>query len=423
VNAIASLHAGIDVSLRELSVLLTDEQATTPFARLTLPNDAGGALRLVTEACQVLGQHGFQRLRIAMEATGVYAWHLAVYLTGSQALAPYGPEVYLLQPRAVKHYRETFGAKRPKTDHTDRWLLAEMLGHGHLLPHPFRLDERSLPLQRLTRHRYHLVRELTRNKNYAASYLFLKASALAQRCPLSDPFGVAAAGILMEYRTVEDIAAAPLEELVSALDHYAKGHLADPVAIAKAYRQAARDSFRLPGTLKEPVHQILSLTLEDIRYLQRQVQAVERLIEREPLARDNRLRSIPGFGPVFSAGILAEIGDVRNFPDDDALAQYAGLTWPASDSGDSHAEETPLARTGNAYLRYYLTEAANSVRRHDAKFAAYYSKKLSEVTKHQHHRALVLTARKLLRLVFALLRDDRAYDPGHVPVLPREVAR
>jgi transposase len=423
VNAIAALHAGIDVSLRELSVLLTDEQATAPFARLTLPNDAGGALRLVSEAGQLLQQHGLHRLRVAMEATGVYAWHLAVYLTGSQALAPYGPEVYLLQPRAVKRYRETFAAKRPKTDNTDRWLLAEMLGHRHLLPHPFRLDERSLPLQRLTRHRYHLVRELTRNKNYAASYLFLKASALAQRCPLSDPFGAAAAGILLEYRSVEEIAAAPLDELVSALDRYAKGHLGDPVTIAKAYRQAATDSFRLPGTLKEPVHQILSLTLEDIRYLQRQVQAVERLIAREPLARENRLRSIAGFGTVFSAGILAEIGDIRNFPNDDAVAQYAGLTWPANDSGDSHAEETPLARTGNAYLRYYLIEAANSVRRHDAKFAAYYAKKSAEVTKHQHHRALVLTARKLLRLVFALLRDDRAYDPGHVSVPRKEVAR
>jgi biopolymer transport protein ExbD len=93
VNAIADLHAGVHVSLRELSMLLTEEQATTPFARLTLPNDAGGAVRLVTEACQALQQHGIQRLRVAMEATGVHARHLAVYLTGSQTLVPYGPEV------------------------------------------------------------------------------------------------------------------------------------------------------------------------------------------------------------------------------------------------------------------------------------------------------------------------------------------
>jgi transposase len=116
----------------------------------------------------------------------------------------------------------------------------------------------------------------------------------------------------------------------------------------------------------------------------------------------NRLRSVPGLGPVFSAGILAAIGDVRNFPGDDAVAQFAGLTWPAHDSGGFQGEETPMARTGNAYLRYYLIEAANGARRCDATFAAYYRKKCEEVPKHSHHRALVLTARKLLRLVFAL---------------------
>jgi len=422
VNAIPALHTGIDVGLNRLSVLLTDESCTHEFARLTLPNDAGGAVAVVNEICRSLQQRSLDHVRIGMEATGVYAWHLAVFLTGSQALKPYAPEVYVLQPRAVKHYRKSFGSKLPKTDDVDRWLIAEMLGHPQLRPRPFHLDERWLPLQRLTRHRYHLVRELTRNKNYAASYLFLKASGLAQSCPLSDPFGAAAAGILMDFQSVEDIAAAPLEELVRCLDQHAKGHLPDPVAIATAYRQAARDSYRLPGTLKEPIHQILSLTLEDIRYLQRQVKTVERLIEREPLARNNRLRSIPGIGPALSAGILAEIGDIRNFPDDDQLAQFAGLTWPGHQSADFQAEETPLARTGNVYLRYYLIEAANSVRRHDAQFAAFYRKKFVEVPKHQHHRALVLTARKLLRLVFALLRDDRAYDPGHVSV-PRNVAR
>lgn len=416
------LHVGIDVSLHAHSVLLTDETTERRFAAFTVPNDAGGAVRLVSELTRVLKEHGCDRLRIGMEATGVYAWHLAVFLTGSEVLKPYQPAVYLLQPRAVKHYRKTFGSKLPKTDAVDRWLVAEMLGHPHLLPHPFRLDERILPLQRLTRHRYHLVRELTRCKNYAASYLFLKASGVAQQCPLSDPFGAAAAGILLEYQTVEDIAAAPLDELAAHLARYARGQIPRPEEIAKAYQQAARDSFRLPEALKEPVHQILSLTLQDIRYLQGQIRAVDRLIAREPLARQNRLLSIRGMGPVFSSGILGELGDVHNFPDDDAAAQFAGLTWPAHESGQSQSEETPLARTGNVYLRYYLVEAANSVRRCDAKFAAFYQKKYAEANKHPHHRALVLTARKLLRLVFALLRDDKDYDPAYVPGR-RKVAR
>ncbi|SFK42552.1 hypothetical protein SAMN04488569_10651, partial [Marinilactibacillus piezotolerans] len=58
---------------------------------------------------------------------------------------------------------------------------------------------------------------------------------------------------------------------------------------------------------------------------------------------------------------------------------------------------------------YYLVQAANSVRRYIPEYEAYYQKKYKEVPKTQHKRALVLTARKLVRLVFALLSDHQLY--------------
>jgi hypothetical protein len=70
-----------------------------------------------------------------------------------------------------------------------------------------------------------------------------------------------------------------------------------------------------------------------------------------------------------------------------------------------------LARTGNRYLRYYLVEAANLVRRHEPEYHAFYQKKYREVQKHSHKRALVLTARKLVRLIDALLRNNQIYAP------------
>ena len=60
---------------------------------------------------------------------------------------------------------------------------------------------------------------------------------------------------------------------------------------------------------------------------------------------------------------------------------------------------------------YYLLEAANSVRRCDSEFRRYYDLKYKEVNRHQHKRALALTARKLVRLVFRLLKDNRLYKP------------
>ena len=98
-------------------------------------------------------------------------------------------------------------------------------------------------------------------------------------------------------------------------------------------------------------------------------------------------------------------------PITNALAKYAGLVWSQYQSGEFESEETKRLRTGNKYLRYYLVQAANLVRRYDSEYAAFYADKYSQALKHLHKRALVLTARKLVRLVFMLLKTKQLYTP------------
>lgn len=61
-----------------------------------------------------------------------------------------------------------------------------------------------------------------------------------------------------------------------------------------------------------------------------------------------------------------------------------------------------MTKTGNKYLRYYLIEAANSVKNYLPEYKEFYYKKYGEATTHQHKRALALTSRKLVRLIFGL---------------------
>ena len=49
------------------------------------------------------------------------------------------------------------------------------------------------------------------------------------------------------------------------------------------------------------------------------------------------------------------------------------------------------------------------MRRCDSEFRRYYDFKYKEVNQFQHKRALALTARNLVRLVFRLLKDNRLY--------------
>ncbi|WP_225422857.1 transposase [Lacticaseibacillus suibinensis] len=128
--------------------------------------------------------------------------------------------------------------------------------------------------------------------------------------------------------------------------------------------------------------------------------------------REETTTNLPGIGPVYAAGIAAEVGQIDCFKKKASLAKYAGLAWKRSRSGDTERQATPRTHSGDQYLRYYLVEAANSVRLHDPEYGRYYDKKYREVPKYQHRRASLLTARKLVRLVFTLMENHQLYDPS-----------
>ncbi|GAW32920.1 transposase, partial [Carboxydocella sp. JDF658] len=105
-----------------------------------------------------------------------------------------------------------------------------------------------------------------------------------------------------------------------------------------------------------------------IRCLEKQVKTIDKAIARELANFKHTLDSVPGLGPVMCAGLIAEIGNIHRFNNDSALAKFAGLTWRSHQSGEFEADETPLTRTGNAYLRYYFVQAANLVRQHEPEY-------------------------------------------------------
>ena len=124
------------------------------------------------------------------------------------------------------------------------------------------------------------------------------------------------------------------------------------------------------------------------------------------------LLKIPGIGPILASGILAEVGSFKDFDDDSALAKYIGLSWKKDQSGKYDSENTPMQKAGNTYLRYYVIEAANMVKLYVPEYKEYYQKKYIEVKIHQHPRALVLTARKLVRLIYTLASKEQLFNPN-----------
>ncbi|MDP3130455.1 MAG: IS110 family transposase, partial [Bacillota bacterium] len=341
----------------------------------------------------------------------------ATYLSASAALSAIDTRVYLINPKITRNYRESF-TDMDKTDPADAYLLADLARVGRTDKlFPFR-GSQKLALQRLTRHRMHVSELITVEKNYALNNIYLKFSAFdaiqAGKTVFSDTFSVSAMSVLTEFRTTDEIVETPLEDLAAFLIHSSKNRLDDPLHTADLLKKAARASFRLDQAAYDPVNLALASSLNCIDCFKKELKDINHAIANQVKgfsdAQYHSLLSIPGIGPVYASGILAEIGDISQFRDESALAKYAGLTWRKRQSGRFQAEDTFMTRTGNVFLRYYLCEAANSVRLHLDEFGRYYKTKFAEVPTHQHKRALALTARKLVRLVHGLMSSGRLYQ-------------
>lgn len=407
-----TIFVGIDVSLKSNAVCVLDSQGNK-LSTFSVHNDQDGTRDLASRVYSCMSKVAFDsEIRVGIEATSVYGLPLLYFLKHESSFADANSHFFILNPRQVNSFKKNY-SDLPKTDPVDAFVIADCLRFRRIGTKEAYMDSFYASLQKLTRARFHVTQDLAAEKNRYLNALFLKFSGMAQRQLFSDNFGAAAMALVETFETVDDIANTPVEELASFLNNYGNGHFADPDALAAAIQAAAKASFRLPKTVLGSVNQNLAVSARTIRFYQAQLKdydkAIADLVSTLP---GNPLVTVPGVGPVYSAGILAEIGDISRFKDQAALAKYAGLSWSRHQSGDFDADQTHLISSGNHYLRYYLIEAANKVRQHDPDYMAFYQNKLSETKVTPQKRALVLTARKFVRLVFALLRDNKFYTPS-----------
>ena len=416
INYMSTLFVGIDVSSKSNVVYAMDFDENK-YISSSFSNNQPGADKLAEMISECMKKHSdLNTIIVALESTSVYSIHIANFLSTCEVLMPYKPYVYCLNPKMTANYRKTY-VGMDKTDPMDAFLIADFARVGRTKKcEPWRGGQ-YLALKRLTRHRLHLAECITREKTYMVSNLYLKFSELqlleGDEQPFSNIYGATASAVLTEFMSLQEIIDSPEENLLKFLAQKSRNRIADISKTSDLLRKAARDSYRLDKCMYEPLNVSLASSFNCIQTYQKEIKLIDQAIEKcingmNPNAF-TVLKSIPGIGPVWAAGILSEIGDITAFHSSDALAKYAGLTWLKNDSGDFVSEDNHVSKAGNTYLRYYLGEAANSVRRHLPEYGEFYDKKFAEVTKHQHKRALALTSRKFVRLVFGLLVKNQLY--------------
>lgn len=431
----ARLQVGIDFSQHKAVMGLFNQDGQEIDKHRTFVNSQPGFSEAKQYLLETVQSHGFQGVDISGEATAYYWFPFFWQVFHDPDLASLDPKLYLLNPRWVHWHKKSLPPDH-KTDCDDPFYIAD---RTRTLPARRRQtwlpQGHWLPLRYYTRLRFHLAQCLTREKNYYQVYQFLWYSAFQRIRPFRDTFCATGRQIL-RLPTLAPLSQIPPEELANTLAEWSKHSLRNPEQNARKLQDVVAESYPLEGEIAVVVKTVLDLVLEYILFLENLIERVDQLIAtlvQQDYPEVAYLTSVPGIGPVLGSGIVAEIGDLdrffcgekwdprrkrlrrKNLRDvESAVAKQAGLWWPRKDSGNFLAEERRMAKKGNAYLRYYLVEAADHMRLCIPEYQQYYATKYREVIKHKHKRAVVLAARKSVGLIVGLLHHQETYRPEEV---------
>ncbi|MDX3663665.1 IS110 family transposase [Streptomyces sp. ID05-26A] len=397
------LWVGIDVGKRFHHAVAVDAEGTVVWSH-RVPNEQTAITELIGRTTDTASD-----VRWAIDLTSAAAALLLALL-----LATEQPVIYV-PARVVNRMSDAF-AGEGKTDAKDAHVIAQTARMRRDLTRLAVPEELIVELNLLTGQREDLTADWVRGVNRLRGLLTGVFPALEAALDYTTSTALT---FVLEYCTPAAIQRASDTELTAHLaTHHVRADRAASV-VRKARAAADAQTIALPGqALSEDLIRQMASALLNLR---RQLNALDKLITARFRAHPQAqiIESMPGMGPVLGAEFLAiTAGDLRAFATPAKLATYAGLAPIPHDSGNrSGVLHRP--KRYHRRLRHIFYMAAFSSTRTEGPSRAFYERKRSE---HQRHtRAMVALARRLVDVLWALLRDNRLWEPI-ASITPRAAA-
>jgi len=160
---------------------------------------------------------------------------------------------------------------------------------------------------------------------------------------------------------------------------------------------------------------LLPLTVLDIQHILVQLESANAFIEEvaaemaktlERIPYSARILSIKGLGIVTVAGLIGEVGDFSKFRTQGEIMKLAGLDLYEISSGKRKGQRK-ISKRGRSLLRKILYSAAVATIRKNGIMCDYYARLIGRGM--VRTSALIVIAKKLLRIIHAMLRDGHDY--------------
>jgi transposase len=267
------LNVGIDISLNKACCCLLSQEGEYLCPVFEVDNNPCGFDMLKARILEATKEGDFCLIHMGFEASSMYGYHLAEYF--KQTILPSEVKVYMINAKYIHRFKKAFPEKE-KTDLVDAQFVAEYLRFGKL-PVEYEPDRLYLPLKRLIRYRYHLVKSLEREKKLFVANLFLKFPGWVQAKPIKT-LNKTSFDVLAEF-SVDELTRMPLDELTLFVARAGKNRCPDPEAIAAEIKKAARESYRIREDLSSSVTFILASIHRNITALSKALKELNKAIQ------------------------------------------------------------------------------------------------------------------------------------------------
>ena len=403
-------YVGIDIAKRSHVACVMREDNHLEIRPFEFPSTKAGfhklQMQLQSLACDV------SEVLIGMEATGLLFDNLYRFLKSLHY------RVVLLNPYQTAKFREMDTMKRVKNDNIDAQMIAALIKSGRF-SEGYVNDDQLQSLRTLYRHRASLDDQLKAIKRQTQTVLTVVFPELEQ--VISDPFNITGLALLEKYPTAKHYEYASSKRILKTF----RGIKGNNFNEAKAQKllTLAKESI-YSGVGKEGYESTIRSNIKLIRLLKEQIQEVEAAMltlfdakeateeeQDEIVELIDNLRTIPGVSDKTILALLAECGNLDRFHSAKALTGYLGLYPTLEQSGDSQ-KNGRLAKRGARLAKKAIYLAAIAAIRHNKELRQVYMNYRSKGRAKKE--CIIITARKLLAIIYSIYRHNVSYDPQRV---------
>ena len=345
--------------------------------------------------CRFKEKHMLDEVVIGFESTGPYAEPIANYLRKKAV------KLVQVNPVHTKRIKELTGNSPNKTDKKDPRVIADVISLGHALTTVIP-EGAAAQLRRLTHARERAMERRTAMNNQLQDLIFV---IFPELCDIVKPSTKTGMYLIKNYPDPERMVSIGIETLCNIVRKISRGKLGID-RVEKLYH-AAKESVGITEGK--------AAILLETRHLVSNIEAENRCIEGledqmvmylQQIPYSHSILSIKGIGNITAGGLIGEIGDFKKFKTISEVMKLAGLDLFEVSSGKRKGRHH-ISKRGRALMRKLLFFAAiNTVKSHGIMYA-WYQKMLNNGT--PKIKALIAVSRKLLRIIFALARDNTKY--------------